>query len=186
MDFFKIFRKKDNKLLSGEEIAYQEAKRIFHNVYKPRNNGEITLDNLQSRILLCNGAIKTLKQEYDLLEDEFKIRGFSNEVITDPYLIRQGENIEKREDLKLKMHGLYQLLGQFEADYVKIFRVILNDLIENENPESPLKISDVVNLDRINDYNYCRLKEEALYYKLRLFISRKEVKNIDLIIPLKA
>lgn len=186
MDFFKIFRKKNNKVLSGEELAYYEAKRIFHNVYKPRNKGEITLDNLQSRILICKGAIKNLKKDYDLLEDEFRIRGFSNESLTDPYLIRQGENIEKREDLKLKMHGLYQLLGQFESDYVKVFRLILNDLIENEHPDGPLKISDVVNLDRINEYNYCKLKEEALYYKFRLIISNKEVNNIELSIPLRA
>ena len=166
MNIFNLFK-------TEEEIYYQTLKKIVVKQVEKK----ITISNLKVRVMTVQRTIETFNDKMKSLEIEFY------ELVDKNDNIGVKNNLEQKDDLKLKLTTLFKIENEFKQDFIEGVKLKIKELIDNgitTNTFNYESIQDIVNTEIPSNFERCVIFSDRLsraYFKGGRYITQEEIKG---------
>ncbi len=166
MKIFNIFKTK-------EETYYNKFKKIV----TKQDNKEISISNLKVRVMTVQRTIDDFSDKMKSLETEFYLLVEKNDNIG------VKNNLEQKEELKLKLTTLFKIQNEFKQDFIKGVTLKIKELNDNSIPTDTFnyeRIKDLINTEIPSNYEKCVIFSDKIsrtFWDSGRQINDEEIKN---------
>jgi hypothetical protein len=148
MGIFNIFKTKEEKYYNN-----------FKKIVTKQDNNKITISNLKVRVMTVKRTIESFSDKMKSLETEFYLLVEKNDNIG------VKNNLEQKEELKLKLTTLFKIQNEFKQDFIKGVSLKIKELNDNGIPKNTInyeRILDLVNTEIPTNYEKCVIFSDRL------------------------